>query len=80
MPIPSQEQIHKTLESLKSQIHNFPGYVETTLKPYLQSKVDNFRLGQLSDVYSEWQKLTADASILQCTAGDDIKFTELPPT
>ena len=74
------DDIHKTLESLKSQVHNFSSYVETTLKPYLQSKVVNFRGGQLSDFYSEWQKLTPDASILQCIAGDNIKFTELPPT
>ena len=46
----------------------------------MQSKVNNFRGGQLSDFYSEWQKLTSDASILQVIAGDDIKFTELPPT
>ena len=50
-PIPSQEEIHKTLESVKSQVHNFSSYVETTLKPNLQSKVDNFRGGQLSDFY-----------------------------
>ena len=42
--------------------------------------MDNFRGRQLSDFYSEWQKLTSDASILQVIAGDDIKFTELPPT
>ena len=59
--------------------HNFPGYVETTLKPYLQSNIDNFRGGQPSDFYSEWQKLSSDASLLQGIAGDDIKFTELPP-
>ena len=46
----------------------------------MQSKVDNFRGGQLSDFYSEWSKLTSDTSILQCIAGDDIKFTEFPPT
>ena len=61
-PIPSQEEIHKTFESLKSQVHNFPSYVATTLKPCLQSKVDKFRAGQLSEFYSEWQQLTSDAS------------------
>ena len=49
------------------------------MKPYLQSNLDNFRGGRLSDFYSEWQKLTSDVSLLQGKAGDDIKFTELPP-
>ena len=54
-PFPSQEEIHHTLKNLNPHVQNFPSYVETTVKPYLQSKVDNFRGGQLSEVYSEWQ-------------------------
>ena len=48
--------------------------------PYLKTKVQSFRGGQLSLFRHKWEKLTTDANILQTISGDCIKFISNPPT
>lgn len=48
--------------------------------PYLKTKVQSSRGGQLSLFRHKWEKLTTDANILQTISGDCIKFISNPPT
>ena len=55
-------------------------YMVSHVIPYLKTKVQSFRGGQLSLFRHKWEKLTTDANILQTISGDCIKFISNPPT
>ena len=46
---------------------------------YLNSRVENFSAGQLSDHLSNWKCITSDQSILDSISGEKIEFDTVPP-
>jgi hypothetical protein len=62
-----------------TEVRRFPQFIASTLAPYLESKVNNFQGGQVSQCLYFWKQLTSDKTILQTVSGEFIDFMGDPP-
>ena len=63
----------------KRQVYHFQTFLRDTLIPYLHSKVQSFKAGQLSQYIAAWREITSDLHILGAITGDRIEFTSCLP-
>ena len=54
-----KEKVHKDLEVLKTQLNNFPSYVQNYMISYLRLKAQSFKAGQVALFYEKWMQLTS---------------------
>ena len=66
------------LESFKSTVSNFPAFIESSLKPYLNNRCETFQAGYIANCLPFWQKLTNDSEIISTVMGKPIAFDSVP--
>ena len=67
-----------THRSTKYWVSDFPLFIETTLRPYLQSRYDTFQTGNISHSLDAWKEMTSDKDILSTVMGMSIEFCGKP--
>ena len=70
------ELLNKVKQSV-SESH-FPQAVETSLKPYLQHRCDNFTAGHIATCLPAWKNITADNEVLSTVMGMKIELDSSP--
>ncbi len=75
----NKEEIHENMNCFLTEVRGFPQFIASTLAPYLESKVNNFQGGQVSQCLYFWKQLTSDRTILQTVSGEFIDFMGDPP-
>lgn len=66
------------LAQLKNSACDFPLFIETTLRHYLQRSCDAFQAGNISHSINAWKQLMSDNDILSTVMGMSIEFCEEP--
>ena len=73
-----QKKITQLITQLKNSVSDFPLFIETTLRPYLQSRCDTFQAGNISHSLDVWKEMTSDKDILSTVMGMSIEFSDKP--
>ena len=66
------------LAQLKNSVSDFPLFIETTLRHYLQCSCGTFQAGNISHSINVWKQLTSDDDILSTVMGMSIDFCDEP--
>ena len=67
-----------SLERLKLAVSDFPPFVESLLRNYLQYRCDTFAAGCIAHSLPTWRKITSDNEILSTVMGMKIDFDTTP--
>ena len=77
-PKEGPEEIKQLITQLKNLVSDFPLFIETTLRPYHQSRSDTFQAGNISHSLDAWKEMTSDKDILSTVMGMSIQFCDKP--
>ena len=70
------EEITQLITQLNNWVSDFPFFIETTLRPHLQSRCDTFQTGDISHSLDAWKEMTSDKDILSSVMGMSIEFCD----
>ena len=66
------------LGNINSTVGNFPEFIASILKPYLNKRCDTFQAGYIAKCLPSWQKITNDSEIISTVTGMPIPFDSNP--